>query len=280
MSEDTHTLPQSQPLLWLLALLVGALAGWVALRSVRQAQHTRSRAAAAGHVAAGTLALGSGLWAAMVIGITAQAWAFPIGYRLDAVAAGWSLALLLCLLPVAWLSWRRSLLAMLVGGLLLAAAATAVQSLVLWSLGLLPGLQWRTPALAMAPLIIALGSAAGFGISITGPGHAGRWRKLWRLLAGAVIGLALVLGQDELMEAVRISAQIGSAHREDLPALMLSAAATVLVLPLLGLLALDQHWRRHQPAGAAASGLLSLLGDAARGRRSGARRRSRGSGRL
>ncbi|MDP3083566.1 MAG: hypothetical protein Q8N44_07735 [Rubrivivax sp.] len=270
MSEDATSLPETTPLLWLLAWLVAALAAWVAMRSMREARRARGAGAAA-HVVAGSLALGSGIWAAMVIGISSQAWAFPIGFRQPLALGAWALALLLSAPAVTWMGVRPRRRVAFGCGLLLALAALAVQALLLQSMGFDPGLHWRSPGLAMAPLTTALGSTAALGIAFIGPGRSGRsggsgiWRKLWRLLAGVLFGLALVLGQDMLMEGGRISAQVASAHHAELPALLLSVAATLLVLPLLGLLAIDQHWRRHVAPGQAPQGLMSVLAALAQG---------------
>lgn len=228
-------LAQAAPLLTVVAFFVLLLAAHVAtaytrhgLREPRPPMRWVFRTAAA-------VALGTGLWAAMVLGLSAEAQAYAIGFSGVGAAGAWAGAVIAAALALApWVRVQRLAVAV-ASGVLLAVAALATQMLLVRATGLQPGVTWRAEALALAPLLAASGCIAGFWLAFIGPGQRGRLRRRWRWLAAAMLAFAVVIAQDLVLVAAGIAAQTASEHHAELPA-MTACLVAGLVAPLLMLL--------------------------------------------
>lgn len=244
---STHVLPQANPGLWLLSLLVATVVGHLLMGYVRHARRGERRPGrhAARWLAPGlaAAAFGAGVVGAMALVIGSQALAYPIGYlRLGIGASGAAAvagAALAALLLVRWLHPAT----IAVAALLLGLAVAGSGALLVRSLGLLPGLAWSPSLLATAAALGAAGAGGGLWLGLLGPGREGRHRRAWRALAAAVVGIAIAMAQQLVLGAGDMSTQIASAYREDVRGTWMAVAAAAAVPALLSLLVFDLHLR-------------------------------------
>lgn len=238
------TLVESSLLLWALGALVAVLTAHVALGWLRMAQlHVTWRLGCPALLAASAV-LGSGLCAAMVVSMAAEALAFELGFRTLAAAGLWVVATAACAPVVALVWWRPALWARLVGGVLLAGVALMTQMGWIWAAGFRPGVQWRAEYVLVAGMVMAIGFTTALLLSYSSAGTAGHTRHWWRLGAATLLGLSLLAGQELLMAGAGLRAQVGSAYQHELPGTALSLVAGVLVPLALGMMALDLASRR------------------------------------
>ena len=233
MDDVNPPLHESSPLLWLLAIALGLLAGHLALGFTRQAQRQAGPGAAARPLAAAALALGSGVFATMALIMSSQPLAYTVGYRAGWLAGAWALAVVLALVPAALMVWRPVPGSVVWGAATFGLGSTAAQAGMLWAAGLQPGLVWRRDALVLAAAVSALGVAAALWLALIGPGRAGRNRRRWRVLSAALFGLALVAGAELVLVAGDMATQIGSAQAQAFSSRALQLVAAVLVPGLL-----------------------------------------------
>jgi NO-binding membrane sensor protein with MHYT domain len=261
MGDIKPPLNEATPLLWLLAVLLAWLGGHLLLGFTRGVQRRSGRAAPPLHLLSAALALGSALFAAMVLSMAGEPVAYALGYRADALLVAWALAVVASALPAALMGWRPSPLAVSLGAAGFGVGAAVAQAGIVWAAGLLPGLVWRPGTLLLAAVLQALLCAAALWLAFLGPGRSGRRRRLWRGAAAAVLGCALLIGPEIVLSAGDMATQIASAYTERVGmqvVKLLSAVAVPLVLVSF-------------------AGLLHLGGDAASGdgALSGRRRRRR-----
>ena len=242
-------LAQAAPLLMVAAFVVLLLAAHVAtgytrlsVRETRPLMRWVSRACAA-------VALGSGLWAAMVLGLTGEAQSYALGFNGIEAAGAWAVAVLATALALApWALGPRPVIAG-VSGALLAAAALVTQMLLVRATGLQPGVTWRAEALALAPLLAASGCIAGFWVAFIGPGQRGRLRRRWRWLAAAMLTFGVVVAQDLVLVAAGIAAQNTSEHHAALSAMKACLVAAMGAPLLMLVFEVDLSMRRGVVAG-------------------------------
>ena len=228
-------LAQAAPLLMVMAFVVMLLAAHVATGYTLHALRDPRPPVRWGLRAAAAVALGTGLWAAMVLGLSTEAQSYAIGFSVNGVAAAWAGAVLAAALALApWALGQRLSIAV-ASGALLAAAALATEVLLVRSTGLQPGVAWRADALVLAPLLAASGCIGGFWLAFIGPGHHGRRRRRWRWLAAAMLAFAVVIAQDLVLVAAGVASQTASEHQAELSA-MTACLVAGLGAPLLMLL--------------------------------------------
>jgi NO-binding membrane sensor protein with MHYT domain len=262
MDEVNPPLNEATPLLWLLALLLAWLGAHLQLGFTRGAGRQDGAFATSLHLAAAALALGSALFATMALIMSGQPVAYAVGYRGDALAAAWVLAVLASLLPAALLCRRPTRVSAGFSAVLFGAGAATAQAGLLWAAGLIPGLVWRLETLVLAAVLQALPAAAAYWLAFLGPGLSGRHRRRWRAVAAAVLGLALIVGPELVLSAGDMATQIASAHAEHVSLRALKLLAAVAVPVLLVLFAGRLHL-----GGAAAAGAEALPGRRRRRRR-------------
>jgi NO-binding membrane sensor protein with MHYT domain len=250
MDDINPPLNQATPLLWLLALLAAWLGGHLLLGYTRAAQRRDGAAATSMHLAAAALALGSALFATMGLSMSGEPVAYVVGYRADALAAAWLLAVVASALPAALMAWRPSPSILALGAAGFGAGAASSQALTVWAAGLLPGLDWRPGTLLLAAVLQALLCAAALWLAFLGPGRIGRSRRLWRAAAAAVLGCALLIGPEIVLSAGDMATQIASAHTERVGQRALKLLSAVAVPLLLLALAAVLHLGDDAAAGA------------------------------
>jgi NO-binding membrane sensor protein with MHYT domain len=248
MDESSPNHPEPFLLLWLLGAALAVLACHLALGYARRARRQYGRAARAGSVAAGALAWGTGIMAAMALSVASQPLAFVVGYSAALLAATWAGAVAIAAVPPLLLAWRLQRSTALIGGAVFGVGVTAAEAGLLWAAGPLPGLVWRIDSLVLAACVASAGAAAALWMALVGPGRAGRQRHIWRGLAAVVGALGLMTGIELVQSAGDLATQIGSAHSGELSTATFTLIVALLAPVALVLLAGVLHLGR-QPGG-------------------------------
>ncbi len=243
MSDSPLSLAESSPLLWLLAVLTLLLAWHVAVSWVREANRHPGWGQRWRGLALAAASLGAALCAATVLGLSAEALPFKLGYRLQDALLLLPGAMLLCALPLALLVRSHHLGWRLLAGVLLAGVALAVQLGWIRAVGFRPGISWREEFIAVAALTTAIGLAVALAMGFSEAAR-GSHRRQWRLGATVLAGFSLIAGQEVLLAGAGLLSQVGSVYQHDLSGPFLALAGGV-VLPLaLAVLAIDLELRR------------------------------------
>jgi NO-binding membrane sensor protein with MHYT domain len=242
--KSTASVAESSLLLWMLAAIVLVMAvsaslGWVRQGMLRAGLHKRWLPAV---IAAATL--GTGICAAIVLALSAEALPFPIGYRLREVPLLWLAAMVGCFPAMALLCNNHKWYASIAGGLLIGGVAAYVQTGWVNAVGFKPGINFRQDAVMFGAGMMAVGVAIGLWLAFSERGQKGDKRQLWRLGAACLLGLTLMAGQEVLLGSAGLQAQVGSVFRTEMPAPMLCLLLGVVVPLVLTMMLLDLRMRR------------------------------------
>jgi diguanylate cyclase (GGDEF)-like protein len=210
-----------------------AFACYVALDLMQRAQDDRRRVGARWVVGV-ALGLGTGIWAAHVIGMSGLGQPLSLGYHPAGAIASWAVAMAVCMICVGWVvrdEVTAGRVALAGGGLGVGIVATL--ALTITSMGLRPGLQWSVIELAAAVTIAALSCAASLGLffqlRIQRP-----IKLLHRQLgAAALVGLGTLASQWLVVAAVSLPPQATSAYASRLSSSTLAILAAVGALTVL-----------------------------------------------
>ena len=246
---STSSSSDSSLLLWFLAALVYWLAAHVVLGGLRDVQRGGAAVGMARQpVLVGGLAIGAALCAGTVLSLTSLGLNVLLGFRAITGAGLWLLAAVVGVAITAGLAWRRERAAWVVGGVALAVLATFVQWGWVMAAGFRPGITWSGKFVAAAGLLMAVGCSVALALALGESAQQGRQRGRWRLAASVLLALSWLLGQELLQAGAALGTQVGSLHRQQLTAPLLSMVLGTLV-PLALLVALfDQSQRRRQRA--------------------------------
>ena len=233
-------------LLWTLSLLVAGLCwhlsnGW--LRMAQRGPNLRSQGRA---LALSAAALGTGLNAATVLGLTAQPLAFPVGFN---ALGGLGLVLgasLLCLPVVALPAGATRPWRLLLSGALLAAVALGLQAGWVLAAGFRPGVLWRTEVLAAAATVLLVGLMMARWMAFSDVTEASPQHVAWRLAAAVLGAFTVMAGQQLVCVAAGLSAQRGSLFENQLHGTVLGLVCGVLVPLVMAAMGLDLWLRRQQ----------------------------------
>lgn len=232
---------ESSLLLWLMAIVAALLGTHVFVAWMSRAQAEASWRA----VTLAGVAMGLGVTCSMLLALSAKALPFPLGYRWLMVQGLCLLPLALCI-PVAWWLMRRSGWSAWVGcALSLTTIAVAVQVGWIVAAGFRPGLTWNFVWVAAAVGVQTLGFMAGLWMAFSDSGNEGERKTLWRVGASTMMVLALAAGQELMVLAVNLPAQVGSIYQREASATWLCLIAGALVPIVLGMAALD-IWLRNR----------------------------------
>lgn len=233
-------------LLWLLGALVVALAlhlsnGWVRRKQVSPPLHRHLPALA---LSAG--ALGTGLCAAMVLCMQAEALSFPVGYRVVAALGLLAAAMVGCMPVVLMQAASSRGWVLMLSGTLLAAVAVGLEFGWVWAAGFRPGVLWRTDLAGGAAVLQVLGLSIAAWLSSSEASKASERRVLWRLAAVGLAALTVMGGQTLMLLAAGVVSQRGSVYQSEMPGTVLSLIFGVLVPLGLAAMSLDLWLRRQQ----------------------------------
>jgi NO-binding membrane sensor protein with MHYT domain len=244
MNESAAHTSESSLLLWMLAAVVGMLATYVGLGWAREGQRNPMLRESWRALMLSAAAIGTGICCAMVLALSAEALAFPLGYPVGRVFMLWAAAMAGCL-PACFLLIRsQRVLAIIGSGVLLAALAASVQMGWVWAVGFRPGVIWRMEFVVAGAILLLMGFTTATWVSFSEAARAGQRRQLWRLGGAALFGLTLMAGQEILMAGAGLLAQVGSVYQREVPAALLCLAGGVVVPLVLSVMTLDLELRR------------------------------------
>jgi NO-binding membrane sensor protein with MHYT domain len=226
-------------LLWLMAAVVALLASYLFIGWVRRAQNASDWRSTLGPASLAASALGVGLSSAMVLALSAEALAFPLGYRWILVPVLVLAPMLACLPAAWWLSRRQNWLALGAAGLMLGLLAVAVQAGWLFAAGLRPGLRWNFALVGAAAGLSAVGFTAALWLAYSDASGDGARKTLWRVGAAVLMALTLVSGQEVMVSAVGLLSQVGSVYQREASSTLMCLVAGALVPTVMAALALD-----------------------------------------
>ncbi|MBA4177454.1 MAG: hypothetical protein C0505_12990 [Leptothrix sp. (in: Bacteria)] len=237
-------------LLWALGAFVAALALHLGQGWTRMAARSTSLRHGWRALLLASAVLGLGLTSALELGMQAQPFAFPVGYRWLAVAVLVPVALVACL-PAVWVAAAGAGKAygntmLLAAGALLAVAALGLQGGWVWAAGFRPGVLWRVELVAAAAVLLVIGLALAQWMALAPSIQASARRALWRAAAAALGALVLMAGQQVMSIAAGLQVQTVSNFSGEIPGTVLSLVCGVLVPLALVALMLDLWLRRHQ----------------------------------
>lgn len=227
-------------LMWAVGLVVAMAGAHAVLGWIRHAQREPGWRTSWGSVLVAAATLGTVICAVMVLTLAAEGLPFRFGYRAVAAVGLWLGAIVLSLPVVALLVARQGWLAVLVGGLLMAALSVAVQGGWIWAVGFRPGVVWSVKAFATAAVVMTLGFALALRLAYPAPGDLPRPR-LWQASGSALLGVALIGGQEFIRASALLTAQLGSVYVREIPAVAMSLIAGVAVPAGIAVMLLDLH---------------------------------------
>jgi NO-binding membrane sensor protein with MHYT domain len=223
--------------LWMLGIAVPVLlllAAQVALGYGREARRARRVEQDARRfrrmLAAGGTALGSGIWAAMVLTVTSAPVGYTIGFHPLGLLVVWIGALLLGVGPLALAARNPSLRAVAGGGAMFGIGIPLLQVALMGTIDLEPGIEWGPSKVVMASGIAAIGTAVGLHIVFRSAGRNGHHRHLLRWAASGVVAIAVTLCLNLVLSAAALPDQSASLAAEELPAIVAAAIAGLAVL--------------------------------------------------
>jgi diguanylate cyclase (GGDEF)-like protein len=230
-----------------LACVVGVLAAYVALDFARRVRAVATKVGLR-WVSGAALSFGTGVWSIHILSLSERTLPYPLGYHPVATLAVWLLAALVGLCGLSAVSGRvMSWPRVLAGALVLGAGIAGTQVLALLSLGLRPGIDWSVEPLAAGVAMAASGAAGAFGLAFWMRGRARRQMLGAQALAALILGLAVVLSQQFVIDAAGLATQTYSPHEDRIsPAtltLMASLGSITLLLVALLLSVLEARLR-------------------------------------
>jgi NO-binding membrane sensor protein with MHYT domain len=226
-------------LLWVMAAVVALLSSYLFIGWVRRAQAQGDWRQWVGLSVLGGCALGLGISSAMVLAMSAEALAFPLGYRWIALPALFLAPPLLCTPAALWLSRSRKWPALLGAGLILTTVAVATHCGWLLAAGLRPGLRWNFQLVGAAAALGLSGFTAALWLAYSDASGDGARKTLWRVGAAVLMALTLVAGQEVIVSAVSLLVQVGSVYQREASSTWLCLVAGALVPIVMAVLALD-----------------------------------------
>ena len=235
---------ESSLLLLMLAAAVVVFAAHVSLGWIREIQRQPNLRESWKGLAQAAFSLGTGLSSCAVLALSSEAMPFPLGYQFSRIMLLWGGSVLACVPICYWLMRSQGIVAVLGSGALLAIVTAGVQAGWVQAAGFRPGVSWRIEFVVAAVVLLLLGLTVAIGVANSRPALKGSRRQLWRFGGAAMLGLAVVVGQEVLLAGAGLLAQVGSLYKSHVPASVACLAAGA-VLPLLqSVMAMDLELRR------------------------------------
>ena len=210
-----------------LAAFVAFFAAFVALDMVQRAQGDRRRVGLRWVVGV-ALGLGTGLWAAHVVALSALAPTLALGYHPLRILGAWGLAMATSMACLGWITHRDiTVQRVVVAGAGLGAGMVATLLTAVWALGLQPRIQWKglelIVAFAVAMLACTLALGLFFQLRIQTP-----IKLLYRELgAAALVALGLTASEGLVLAGAIVNAAAISAYAARLSTSTLAVLAAV-----------------------------------------------------
>lgn len=215
-----------------LAFAIAALGAWIAQEASKRILASTGLESLGWHLVL-ALGLGTGMWSAHVMRVSAQPLGFPVGYSLAWVCGTWVLSMAASSAS-AWAIGLRSMTALRVfaASVLLAGGMVCTSVLGVLAMGLQPGVTWDVAGLGLGAGVALMATSAALWVV-----YINRTRQLrgWQpqTLAAGLLGLAVLGSQHIVIQAVDWGEQAFSAHNTQLSASTLTALTSVGSLALL-----------------------------------------------
>ena len=210
-----------------LAAFVAFFAASVALDMVQRAQGDRRRVGVRWLVGV-ALGLGSGLWAAQLLTLSALGLPYPLGYHPMRILGAWGLAMAISMACLGWIT-RQDITVprAVVAGTGLGVGMVATLFTAVWALGLQPAVQWDGLGLSAAAIVPVSACILGLGLFFQL-----RVRRPIKLIhrqlgAAALLGLGQTAGGCLVLAAANLPAQGLSIYAARLSTATLAVLATV-----------------------------------------------------
>ena len=226
-----------------LAAFVAFFAAFVALDMVQRALGDRRRVGLRWVVGV-ALGLGTGLWAAHVVALSALAPTLALGYHPLRILGAWGLAMAISMACLGWITHRDiTVQRVVVAGTGLGVGMVATMLIAVWALGLQPAIQWKAleliVAFAAAMLACTLALGLFFQLRIQTP-----IKLLYRELgASALVALGLTASEGLVLAGATVNAAAISAYAARLSTgtlAVLAAVGSVAVLLAMTLASLAE----------------------------------------
>lgn len=247
--------PGASSVLWLfnvVALIVVVLAAQLAFGYGREARLARQAPpdprAFRRALAAGAAALGSGLWAAVVLVMASEPLDYAIGYRPLGLLLVWLGALLLGAAVIGPVVRQPSRLAVLGGGALCGIGVPGLQIALVSAAESDPGIDWGVPELLLAAMVATMGATVAMRIVFRGEGRHGRHRHPMRLAAAVLFGIAVAIAQSLTLagaETMEQALELAS----DRTSRIVAATVAAVVVPAALVGGLIRLWTLRQARG-------------------------------
>ena len=183
------------------------------------------------------LALGTGLWAAMVMQIGAQPLAIAYGYHPQDAFVVWLMSLATASVALMIAIGRPSSASRVAAaGALLGLGIFVTQVGTLLATGMKPGIVWNPLPLAGAAIVALLGAGSAFALTLLARPHVGGHPLAWRIGAAALLGAAVCLSQHLVVMAADLPFQASSLWASRMPGtavLLLATFGSVVLLPVM-----------------------------------------------
>ena len=190
------------------------------------------------------LGLGTGLWAAHVVALSALAPTLALGYHPLRILGAWGLAMAISMACLGWITHRDiTVQRVIVAGTGLGVGMVATMLIAVWALGLQPAIQWKAleliVAFAAAMLACTLALGLFFQLRIQTP-----IKLLYRELgAAALVALGLTASEGLVLAGATVNAAAISAYAARLSTgtlAVLAAVGSVAVLLAMTLASLAE----------------------------------------
>lgn len=234
---------ESSFLLWLLALLVAVLGAQVSLGWIRHGQRDPPWQRSWRSTLLAGATLGSTITGATLLALAAEGVPFLLGFRTISTLGIWFGAVVASLPLAALLVHSRTWLSLTAAGTALAVLAALVQFGWIWAAGFRPGIVWQDEFIVGATLLMALAFVWALRIAYSDAGNEGERRKVLRIGAATLMGVALVVGAEVVKAGAGLMSQVSSDYRRQMTAAVLSLFFGVGLPLLMLVLSLDLHLR-------------------------------------
>ena len=176
----------------LLSVLVAVLASYTALSLAERVASAEGRAAL-WWITGGALAMGTGIWSMHFIGMLAFRLPIPLGYDPFITLLSWALPVMASALAL----WRLSRphptgTELLFSALLIGIGINAMHYVGMAAMRMMPSIVWNWPLVGASVVIAIAASGAALWIALRLHEQRHRRRKLYRVGAAVLMGLAIV----------------------------------------------------------------------------------------
>ena len=175
----------------LLSFLIASFASYVALDLAKRVR-TRDRAIAIGWWAAGSVTMGTGIWAMHFVGMLALKLPFAVGYDYVITTLSWFASVAVSAIALHIAGYQRLTSARLGGGALaMGAGICAMHYIGMHALKLEPGIQWDAGWVAVSAAIAVGASAVALMIFVALRRLTGAQARIAQIGAALVMGAAI-----------------------------------------------------------------------------------------